>query len=561
MIPHLHSFLRLFFAATKLVMPQTGLRKIAVVLPWIGLFFSFSAYAALNIPITVNLSEAVNVTGSPRIAVDVGGITRYATYSSGTGSNTLTFTLSPQTGDVDLDGVTVSSPIQLNGGTITDNKGNNATLTFTPPSTSNVKVNYPALGLDFVYDADGRYTLNGSVYNDLTSFLSAAGGSFTRSSTATYCDSTGTIQTSAANTPRFDYDFTTLIAKGILIEETRTNSIKNSKMVGVVTGTPGTLPTNWSPGGAGLGTLTQQIVATGTEKGLSYFDIRLSGTASTASYVLYTNPTNLTAAASGQNWNGSIYTKIVSGSTSNAIPYLSLYERNSSGSSLAVSSLALPTTGTLTRTNLTRTLTNASTAYIVSAITFIITSDMPVDITLRIAAPQLEQGLFATSYIPTTTAAATRTADALSLPASAWVNATAGSIYAKTETIYSSASDAATIRDVMRINDGTANNFHRLFQYKNKYGGSSTSGGVLQADLQIIGATAGTAYKIGYSYQTNAFISALGGTLSTAGTSGTTPAGLTTLYVGGTSPLNGYIQQLKYYPLKVTNTQLQLLTQ
>lgn len=89
-------------------------------------FFSFlpvilmtaHAYAAVNIPLTVNLSETVNVTGTPRIAVDVGGTTRYATYSSGTGTNSLTFTLAPQAGDVDLDGITVSSPIDLNGGTI-----------------------------------------------------------------------------------------------------------------------------------------------------------------------------------------------------------------------------------------------------------------------------------------------------------------------------------------------------------------------------------------------------------------------------------------------------------
>ena len=74
------------------------------------------AYAAVNIPITVNLSEAVTVTGTPQIAVDVGGTTRQANYTSGTGTNALTFTLAPQAGDVDLDGVTVSSPIQLNGG-------------------------------------------------------------------------------------------------------------------------------------------------------------------------------------------------------------------------------------------------------------------------------------------------------------------------------------------------------------------------------------------------------------------------------------------------------------
>ena len=115
-------------------------------LVWI---FTSPAYAALNIPITVTLSEAAAVTGTPRIAVDVGGATRYATYTSGTGTNTLTFTYSVLSGDVDMDGITVFSPIQLNGGTLSDLKGNPATLTFTPPDTTNVKVNAAGTTLSF----------------------------------------------------------------------------------------------------------------------------------------------------------------------------------------------------------------------------------------------------------------------------------------------------------------------------------------------------------------------------------------------------------------------------
>lgn len=95
------------------------------------------AQAATDIPFTINLSEAVLVTGTPRVAVDAGGVTRYAIFSGGSGTSALSsfFTLSPQTGDVDLDGIAVSSPIDLNGGTIKDLAGNNlaAALTFTPP--------------------------------------------------------------------------------------------------------------------------------------------------------------------------------------------------------------------------------------------------------------------------------------------------------------------------------------------------------------------------------------------------------------------------------------------
>ena len=74
--------------------------------------------AATSIPLTLNMSKVVTVTGTPRVAVDVGGVTRYATYTGGTGTSTLSFMLLPQAGDVDLDGITLVSPLQLNGGSM-----------------------------------------------------------------------------------------------------------------------------------------------------------------------------------------------------------------------------------------------------------------------------------------------------------------------------------------------------------------------------------------------------------------------------------------------------------
>ncbi len=103
---------------------------------WIGV-----AQAATGVPFTVNMSEVVVVTGSPRIAVDVGGTTRYAAYTSGTGTSALVFTYQMVSGDVDSDGVTLISPIQLNGGTVKDIDGNNADLSFTVPNTSGIIVN------------------------------------------------------------------------------------------------------------------------------------------------------------------------------------------------------------------------------------------------------------------------------------------------------------------------------------------------------------------------------------------------------------------------------------
>ncbi|WP_421696428.1 arabinofuranosidase catalytic domain-containing protein [Aestuariivirga sp.] len=97
--------------------------------------------AAATLNFTVAASEPVTVTGTPRIAIDVGGVTRYATYASGSGTSALTFSYPVQAGDFDANGITLASPLELNGGSITDLAGNSpSNLNFTLPDTSSLKV-------------------------------------------------------------------------------------------------------------------------------------------------------------------------------------------------------------------------------------------------------------------------------------------------------------------------------------------------------------------------------------------------------------------------------------
>ncbi len=92
-----------------------------------------------SIEVTVRFSEAVTVTGSPRVAVSVGSHTRNATYSSSDRSATeLTFGYTVQGSDLDLDGVSIAAnALGLNGGTIrkTDTT-TDAVLTHTAVSAS-----------------------------------------------------------------------------------------------------------------------------------------------------------------------------------------------------------------------------------------------------------------------------------------------------------------------------------------------------------------------------------------------------------------------------------------
>ena len=81
-----------------------------------------------NLSFTVNTNENVTVTGIPRLALNIGGTAKYATYSSGSGTGALVFTYSVEAGLNDSDGIAVST-LELNSGTLKDSAGNDMTLT------------------------------------------------------------------------------------------------------------------------------------------------------------------------------------------------------------------------------------------------------------------------------------------------------------------------------------------------------------------------------------------------------------------------------------------------
>ena len=82
------------------------------------------------------MSEVVNVTGTPQLAMNIGGTggsggaTVEANYASGSGTNQLVFTYTILAGQNDTSGISINAnAITLNGGTIRDPANNNATLT------------------------------------------------------------------------------------------------------------------------------------------------------------------------------------------------------------------------------------------------------------------------------------------------------------------------------------------------------------------------------------------------------------------------------------------------
>ncbi|MEG5042798.1 Ig-like domain-containing protein, partial [Microcoleus sp. B3-C5] len=88
------------------------------------------------IDITVQFSQIVNVTGTPQLSL--ASVTPFASYLSGSGSNTLTFRYAVASGDIspDLDYVSTTA-LSLSGGTIKNATNGDAILTLVTPGALN----------------------------------------------------------------------------------------------------------------------------------------------------------------------------------------------------------------------------------------------------------------------------------------------------------------------------------------------------------------------------------------------------------------------------------------
>lgn len=108
-------------------------------------------YTTGTIDFEVRFSETVHVLGVPSISVMTGVGPRYATYRSGSGTDTLIFKLNVIASITDNDGISLLSPINLNGGSIYDIVENeDSLLTFTAPNTSGITLNHVVIVPDGV---------------------------------------------------------------------------------------------------------------------------------------------------------------------------------------------------------------------------------------------------------------------------------------------------------------------------------------------------------------------------------------------------------------------------
>lgn len=180
---------------------------------------------------------------------------------------------------------------------------------------------------------------------------------------------------------------------------------------------------------------------------------------------------------------------------------------------------------------------------------------------------QLEVASFATSYIPTTTAAATRAQDTVLMTGSnfsSWHNPAEGVLYAEWRPYTLTPSVA---NGVFSLNNGADSNvvqiFGSLVSGRTTFEIYSNSTSYVNASVSSVLTTTNFA-KIAASYETNNAIQATDGQLSSADTSvpllsGINRADIATIN-GGNYVGNGHYKKVAYYPQAVTSAQLQALT-
>lgn len=391
-----------------------------------------------------------------------------------------------------------------------------------------------------------------------------AGMAFSRASAATDFSPTGALQTENPDVPRFDINPTTLAPVGLLLEGARTNAIRNSQAAGVALNTN---PTNWSGRGTVAG-ITTEIVGFGTQNGLSYIDWQLSGTSTAASGTALLFETNTAiAAANNQPWSLSAWYACVAGSTANMTINQRLRMLDSVATdlgSLNGSAMQGALTTTMQRFSSTVTTTHASTTNIRPMLNIAWASGVVINATLRVAAPQCGQNSFPSSYIPTTSASATRAVDLATFSTLGTINfnPAEGTIIAEFE--MANIGSTGTQR-ILQFHDGSASNRLSFGLTSSGLVPLVVSSGTVVFNPTISSVSPNTVYKIALAYKANDFGGCLNGGTVVTTTTGNVPVGLNTLSLGNNgydtaAGMFGWIRRLTYAPVRYSNTQLQALT-
>lgn len=392
---------------------------------------------------------------------------------------------------------------------------------------------------------------------DFTTALLDPRITFTRttgaSNPATYVNSNGLVTLATNNQPRFDYNPIALVCRGLLIEESRTNSLQYAEDF---------TQSVWSKVGA-----TISANAIEAPDGNTTADKLVEDT-STGSHRILATGTNGISLTSGLTYTVSFFVK-------NAGRDYAYIRLNNAGGDLVAGNVRLSDaavtqtlTGTITATTylngwvrIVGTGTSASTSIGYgelrasnSATYASYTGDGTSGLYLWGA--QLEAGSFATSYIPTTTTALTRNADVATMTGtnfSDWYNAGAGGVVARVLP-----STVSGTRPALQFDDATVNDAITLRGVTTNPELVIIDGGSPQAQIDAGTIAANTAYNLGAAWNINNCAASVNGGAAVTDNSATIPtATQARLGSDGSNYLNGHLQTLRYWPQRIINAEMQ----
>jgi hypothetical protein len=344
--------------------------------------------------------------------------------------------------------------------------------------------------------------------------------------TATVVNSSGFVEPINANLPRFDYDPTTLVCKGLLIEESRTNLLLDSENF-----------TSWTP----FGTVTFAANA-----------------ATSPANTLTADQINLTSASAGifKSQSGSAST------TYTVSVYLKTVSGTKSVNLVLNTNLSDPTIHTISVTNIWQKFTVSKTTSIGTILINAQIQDSGAGNTSIYAwGAQVEVGAFATSYIPTVASQVTRTADVATMTGtnfSSWFNASEGAF-----AVQASSTNTSTTNAALFSCHNTDANMIDMFNQSNgqlvgRIRANSANIAVMINGTVVDGAT--ETYAIAYKTASMA-VSNKGAAPTTSAAAYSFTVSPNTLAIGanqlGTQQINGYMRKLMFYPQRIINAEVQ----
>jgi hypothetical protein len=382
---------------------------------------------------------------------------------------------------------------------------------------------------------------------DFTTAVLDSRVTFTRSgATATRVNSSGYIESVAADTARFDFSSVALVCKGLLIEEARQNLLTYSNDF------------NTAPWSLVRSNLTPNVVGVTSPDGAQNADkLYEDSTASSSHYITRSSFSVSTSTA----YTVTVYAKAAERNFIALTTYGSSYSNVVARaffnlSNGTTSSVGSGVTATISaekdgwyRCSYTRTTTATGTLFFEFSVcqsgSSVISNGNGAS-GLYIYGAQLEAGAFATSYIPTTTTALTRNADVATITGTNfsdfWQAGKGGA------SVLATPSTVSGIRPLVQFDDNTANEIIALRGSAANPELQIVDGGAPQVQLDAGTIVANTLYSLTGWWQTNDCKARQNSGATVSDYTATIPT-VTQARIGsdGTNYLNGTIATINYY--------------